>query len=269
MTTAHRPTFDPARGKEALRGPAYHQRLLPAHTHLKHRQAGQGGAADAAPRDLRAELLRAEAVVKARKAGVSVITDENVLEDGTGNGGVKPKLAIGANDDGHAGNETQSDNATRVEEDDETKRRRLILEEARDIDADSVGTGSDEDDVDESDDDDEEDEEAELMRELAKIKAERAAQKQKEEDEAAAIAEEQRVVDIARGNPLLDPMRGREETPGASFGVKRRWDDDVVFRNQGRGTEEKGKRREFVNDLLRSDFHKKFMVSYVEESRLL
>lgn len=37
MTTAHRPTFDPARGKETLRGPAYHQRLLPAHTQLKFR----------------------------------------------------------------------------------------------------------------------------------------------------------------------------------------------------------------------------------------
>ena len=57
-----------------------------------------------------------------------------------------------------------------------------------------------------------------------------------------------------------------------------RWDDDVVFRNQARGTENKGK-KEFVNvcshalgaiadyadwyhqDLLRSDFHKRFMVS--------
>lgn len=57
-----------------------------------------------------------------------------------------------------------------------------------------------------------------------------------------------------------------------------RWDDDVVFRNQARGTENKGK-KEFVNvcsyglqlservlliwllqDLLRSDFHKRFMV---------
>lgn len=28
-----------ARGKEALRGPAYHQRLLPAHTQLKFRYA--------------------------------------------------------------------------------------------------------------------------------------------------------------------------------------------------------------------------------------
>jgi hypothetical protein len=37
-----------------------------------------------------------------------------------------------------------------------------------------------------------------------------------------------------------------------------RWDDDVVFKNQARGTEDKRK-KEFVNDLLRSDFHKRFM----------
>jgi len=254
MTTAHRPTFDPARGKEALRGPAYHQRLLPAHTHLKHRQAGQGGAADSlhvGPRDLRAELLAAEAAVKARKAGGS---------------------GVGAEERGVAGS---IEGVTA--EDEETKRRRLILEEARDIDADSDGddAGSDgekDDDDDGSDDEesDEEDEEAELMRELAKIKAERAAAKQAEEDAAAKKAEEQREVDIARGNPLLDPWAGREGSVAGSvagsgsgsFGVKRRWDDDVVFRNQGRGTEERGKRREFVNDLLRSDFHKKFMVSW-------
>jgi Cwf15/Cwc15 cell cycle control protein len=28
--------------------------------------------------------------------------------------------------------------------------------------------------------------------------------------------------------------------------VKRRWDDDVIFKNQARGTEQKGK-KEFVN----------------------
>jgi hypothetical protein len=43
--------------------------------------------------------------------------------------------------------------------------------------------------------------------------------------------------------------------------MKRRWDDDVVFKNQARGTEERGKKKEFINDMLRSDFHKKFMVS--------
>ena len=59
--------------------------------------------------------------------------------------------------------------------------------------------------------------------------------------------------------------------------MKRRWDDDVVFKNQARGTENRDG-KEFVNvcllpsdcsygvkliyfqDLLRSDFHKRFMV---------
>lgn len=43
--------------------------------------------------------------------------------------------------------------------------------------------------------------------------------------------------------------------------MKRRWDDDVIFKNQARGTDDKNKKKEFVNDLLRSDFHKRFMVS--------
>lgn len=34
--------------------------------------------------------------------------------------------------------------------------------------------------------------------------------------------------------------------PKQDFGVKRRWDDDVIFRNQARGTEGKDK-KEFVN----------------------
>lgn len=29
--------------------------------------------------------------------------------------------------------------------------------------------------------------------------------------------------------------------------MKRRWDDDVVFKNQARGTEDKNKKKEFVN----------------------
>lgn len=44
--------------------------------------------------------------------------------------------------------------------------------------------------------------------------------------------------------------------------MKRRWDDDVVFKNQARGTE-KQEGKEFVNDLLRSDFHRRFMSKYV------
>jgi hypothetical protein len=71
-----------------------------------------------------------------------------------------------------------------------------------------------------------------------------------QERERAVEEEEQREVEIARGNPLLNTQ---------DFNMKRRWDDDVVFKNQARGTEGKDG-KEFVNDLLRSDFHKRFMV---------
>lgn len=41
-----------------------------------------------------------------------------------------------------------------------------------------------------------------------------------------------------------------------------RWDDDVVFKNQARGLDDKPKKR-FINDMLRSDFHKKFLHKYI------
>ncbi|RAO71097.1 uncharacterized protein BHQ10_007109 [Talaromyces amestolkiae] len=213
MTTAHRPTFDPAQGKEALRGPAYHQRLLPAYMHLKTRQPGQGGEADG-PRDLRAELLAAEAAHFAKTKGV---TDEARTEP-------VPKTKRDLEDDAEANLDA---------EDIEAKRRR-ILEETRDIDADSIGSESDSS---EEESDDEEDEAAELMRELEKIKRERQEQKEKEEREREAQEQEQREYDIARGNPLLNPQ---------DFNMKRRWDDDVVFKNQARGSEVK-RGPEFVN----------------------
>lgn len=232
MTTAHRPTFDPARGKEAQRGVAYHQRLLPAHTQLKVRKPGQGGDADPEVRDLRAELLAAEAAHFAKTKGTSGAEHS-----------AQP----------NAPGRTLEDAQTRIdgpeEEEPEAKRRR-VLEETRDIDADSDGADSDSSD---EDSDDEEDETAELMRELEKIKRERAEQKAKEDADKATQEQEQREEDIALGNPLLNPQ---------AFNVKRRWDDDVIFKNQARGTEQQGK-KEFVNDLLRSDFHKKFMSKYV------
>ncbi|KIW80246.1 pre-mRNA-splicing factor cwc15 [Fonsecaea pedrosoi CBS 271.37] len=194
------------------------------------RQPGQGGAAEAEHRDLRAELLAAEAAHFAKTKGTIAEPTSSPSKP------IKRELE----DDPDRGNDE--------DEDIETKRRR-ILEETRDIDADSDG-----DDTESSDEEsDEEDETAELMRELEKIKKERAEQKAREEAAQAQEAEDQRERDIALGNPLLNPR---------AFNVKRRWDDDVVFKNQARGTEQKGN-KEFVNDLLRSDFHKKFMSKYV------
>ncbi|KAJ4418860.1 complexed with cef1p [Gnomoniopsis sp. IMI 355080] len=242
MTTAHRPTFNPAIGKEALRGPAYHQRLLPAHTQLKFRKPGQGGDADGDVRDLRAELLAAEAAHHARLTGgpAPSSADDTASEH---THGTKRGLLEGGS--------TAADD----EEDTEAKRRR-ILEETRDIDADDSDSDSDKDDDDDSDSDDSDsdDEEAELQRELERVKRERQEKREREEREREAAEAEQREKDIAKGNPLLNKP---------DFTVKRRWDDDVVFKNQARGTEERGKGKEFVNDLLRSDFHKRFMSKYV------
>ena len=83
--------------------------------------------------------------------------------------------------DGVDGNSTDEENQ-------EAKRRR-ILEETRDIDADSDGGGSgsnEESNDEEEEEEDEEDETAELMRELEKIKRERAEQKAKEVSQTPA-----------------------------------------------------------------------------------
>jgi hypothetical protein len=71
------------------------------------------------------------------------------------------------------------------------------------------------------------DEEAELLAELERIKKERAEEAARKAKEEAEIAQREMHQEVARGNPLLNP---------GGFQVKRRWDDDVVFRNQVRLT---------------------------------
>ena len=107
----------------------------------------------------------------------------------------------------------------------------------------------------EDDDDDDDDDEAALQAELAKIRAEREAQKAKHEAEEAAVEEAKLEEAALLGNPLL-------ATAGATTGkLKRRWNDDVVFRNQAKGEPEIKKR--FINDTVRNDFHKRFLNKFI------
>jgi protein CWC15 len=86
--------------------------------------------------------------------------------------------------------------------------------------------------------------------------------------ETSAKSSADRDQEIATGNPLLNlqnalgqsPARSATSSATASFSVKRRWDDDLIFKNQAAGLDDKPKKGEFVNDLLRSEFHKKFML---------
>lgn len=162
------------------------------------------------------------------------------------------------------------------------KRQKLDQVPAASLDADDPF------DDDESDSDSDEDDTAALLAELQRIKKERAAEQAKkvstepllikisfcllyleeneilfcilQEMEKRQEEERIRMENILSGNPLLNysSQGGRVDMK-----VRRRWDDDVVFKNCAR-SEPKKKHDVFINDSLRSEFHRKFMEKYVK-----
>ncbi|KAL1375637.1 hypothetical protein pipiens_017380 [Culex pipiens pipiens] len=231
MTTAARPTFDPARGGSgrgekdlsALSRP-YSSRDLPGHTKLKYRDAGQGTSEELRNRDFREELEKRERDGKPGKAtssSSSSATPSSIV-----------RRAIEAN----SGSKRQKVEAT-----------------PQNLDADDPV------DSDNSDDDSDEDDTAALLAELNKIKRERAQDEAKKDLEKRQEEERIRMENILSGNPLLNYA----STAKAELKVKRRWDDDVVFKNCARSEPEK-KGPQFINDSLRSEFHKKFMDKYIK-----
>jgi protein CWC15 len=94
---------------------------LPAHTQLKHRYQGQTSEAEVAHRDLQAELLRKEAEHRRKTGKAGAIVEASGDDEDRG---VKRLLENG-------------------NEDEETAKRRKILEETRDIDAESEEDDSD------------------------------------------------------------------------------------------------------------------------------
>ena len=124
-----------------------------------------------------------------------------------------------------------------------------------------------EDDDDDDDEDDDEDDTAELMAELARIKRERAAEAARLEEQKRVEEEKIRTENILRGNPLLNPAsKSATQSATTEFRVKRRWDDDVVFKNCAKADGASSDKRvaQFVNDSLRSDFHRRFMDKYIK-----
>ncbi|EHB11414.1 CWC15-like protein [Heterocephalus glaber] len=127
------------------------------------------------------------------------------------------------------------------------------------LDADDPLTDEEDEDFEEESDDDDT---AALLAELEKIKKERAEEQARKEQEQKAEEERIRMENILSGNPLLN-LTGPSQ-PQANFKVKRRWDDDVVFKNCAKGVDDQKKDKRFVNDTLRSEFHKKFMEKYIK-----
>lgn len=217
MTTAARPTFEPARGGggrgekdlSAL-SKQYSSRDLPGHTKLKYRQPGQGTTEELKNKDFRRELEDRERVASHEREG------KRASRDSTSSSSKKTRLELPP---------------TNLDADDPL------------------------DEEDESDESDEEDT-AELMAELNRIKKERAQEEAKKEAERKLQEERIRTETILSGNPLLN-------SKPSEFKVKKRWDDDVVFKNCAREEPDR-KDKPFINDTLRSEFHKKFMEKYVK-----
>ncbi|XP_056670784.1 spliceosome-associated protein CWC15 homolog [Monodelphis domestica] len=136
-----------------------------------------------------------------------------------------------------------------------SKKPRLDQIPDANLDADEPLTDEDEDFEEESDDDT-----AALLAELEKIKKERAEEQARKEEEQKAEEERIRLENILSGNLLLN-LNGPSQSQ-ANFKVKRRWDDDVVFKNCAKRVDELKKDKIFVNDTLRSKYHKKFMEKY-------
>ncbi len=248
MTTAHRPTFDPARGRNvAAPSSIYHAKLLPAHTQLKYRKKGQlvqnpSDPTTAPILDLKAQLLLAEQDHFKKVNG----------EDSTDK--TRRLLIEGAEAD-LSESDTNKRKFDDITEESAQERKQKILEKYRDMDAeesDSESSDSSDTDSDEEDSE-EEDETAQLMLELERIKKERAEEKERKEQEKQERNKEERDREIAYGNPLLNPD---------NFNIKKGWTDETLFKHQAVGADRKG-RHGLINDMLRSDFHKKFMSKYI------
>ncbi|GAA5803568.1 Pre-mRNA-splicing factor Cwf15/Cwc15 [Helicostylum pulchrum] len=230
MTTAARPTFDPARGNDS-KAPSfqYSARDIASHTKLKFRQPGQGTTDEIGNREeLLAELKRAEQEYYEEKDG-GVSSSRLIKQDEEPNS-EKQKLMQEA--------------------------ERLAKLDKEDSEQESDASSSDSDDSDDDSDDD--DNAAELLATLQRIRQERAEEKERQEREAREEQQTEKEQEAMEGNPLLNIGQEKRD-----FSVKRRWDDDVIFKNQARGLDDKPKKR-FVNDMLRSDFHRKFLHKYIQ-----
>ncbi|XP_010534814.1 PREDICTED: protein CWC15 homolog [Tarenaya hassleriana] len=230
MTTAARPTWAPAKGGNEqggarIFGPSqkYSSRDVAAHTTLKPRREGQHTQEELQKKNLRDELEERE------------------------------RRHFSSKDKSYSDDRDRRRGSHLLLEGSKTDPEHRIVPRSADADDSDIEARSADDSDEESDDDDEDDTEA-LLAELEQIKKERAEEKlrkeKQEQEEELKVKEEA----LLRGNPLLN-------TP-TSFSVKRRWDDDVVFKNQARGETKTPKR--FINDTIRNDFHRKFLHKYMK-----
>jgi len=194
MTSAARPTWNPAMGGFSLRDKGgitgqVSSRDLNSHTTLKLRQFGQNSEEEIRKRDLLQELRRAEKEHYEKKKRGLIEDDED--EDDNKYDLENKKLKL--EDNNEDADDSESSDSSSSESD-------------SDSDSDSSG----------SDSEDDENETEELLKELEKIKREREEKKEQERREQEEEEARQREEEILEGNPLMQFNKKKD------FAVKRR-----------------------------------------------
>mmetsp|Transcript_61262 Transcript_61262/g.145849 ORF Transcript_61262/g.145849 Transcript_61262/m.145849 type:complete len:239 (-) Transcript_61262:109-825(-) len=231
MTTAHRPTFNsiigsgtnPSGGSFSCHTSKVANRDAAITTVLKFRKASQGAPEERLSRKEFRETLE--------------LKEEDARDEREG----------------------KKEERKKAREEAKKRKERMAIENnpfPEDADDDGLPDEDDDDDEDEGEDDDEEDTKA-LMAELAKIKREREEEEARQQAMKAKEEERSRREEIMNGNPLTSAA----SAAAGDTSLKRKWDDDTVFKNQAR-TAPKQKQR-YINDAVRSDFHRKFLSKYV------
>ncbi|CAF0976700.1 unnamed protein product [Rotaria magnacalcarata] len=257
--------FQPAvggtsRGEANLSGMSkqYSARDMPANKTLKYREKGQHTQEELRLKDregMRRELEERERNIRDKQRSSS--DTKRITSGGTTSSRSKPAIThtetnIDADDplDESSSDEETTSHQTKFNKN--TQSRAINNEEGDD---------------DDEDDDEDEDDTAELMAELGRIKKERAAEAARLEQQKRLEEERIRTENILKGNPLLNPgSKPSAPITNSEFRVKRRWDDDVVFKNCAKADGSSGEKRvaQFINDSLRSEFHRRFMDKYIK-----
>lgn len=261
MSMAGRPTFVAARGGAEQGGYRRHNpsaqfssRDLASHTKMKVRQPGQNTNDEVAKRDLKRELEEKEKKGKKDDKKKDEETEEKPLaikekgEDLSDSDderrSIRKEREREKRDKNHNIDADDSDDSDSSDEDTKKskgKGKAPAKKSKHDSDSDS-----------DDDSDDSEDETDELMRELERIKKEREQDRIKQEQSKMEEEAKRKSEAVIHGNPLLSQ----------DYSMKRKWYDDVVFKNQARDEPEQKKR--FINDTTRNDFARKFLTKYIK-----
>jgi len=264
---AGRPTFVAARGSAEQGGyrrhnpsMAYSSRDLASHTKMKTRQPGQNTSDEVSKRDLKRELDDKEKKVKKddkkkdedeektlaiKEKGES---DDEMDRRSRGKEKAKDKnFNIDADDSDDSDSSSDEENGKKGKGKGKGKGKQAAKKNGK-----RGGDDGSESESDDESDDDSEDETDELMRELERIKKEREQERMKQESIKSEENAKRQSETMIHGNPLLHQ----------DYSIKRKWYDDVVFKNQARDEPEQKKR--FVNDTTRNDFARKFLAKYIK-----